>query len=1834
MALRTVSRPIDAGGPDCTAVDDDHKAVDDDHKAVDVDHKAVYDDHKAIDYDHKAVDDDHKAVDYDHKTVDDDHKAVDYDHKAVDDDHKAGCPKVKDQVLFTELGKPSSSTSDKLSVKKPVKVAGKDLNSVIQRSKVKPVNKNTDQSAKSKFGVCEDQDVIIIPETQILFSPSSKRGPLGTETSDLDVSSDLIIPDTPDDNEAKIHQRKKIFCRSFLTGPSNLSKPGGIVPRVKPIRTMKTGLSKAKISLLSVSVDFNSETPKKFLSENSCDKVVDSDIEDENEDSEFSEREAKLVDIYLAQQQKVETKATNAHVMSEVMNKTRNVIGDEEQIKADNSEKCTEKNNSYNNYAENGSKPSQTPVKIYDSNIPAIKRMSKSGLSPDPKRSGKTQWQVFEEVMEGDNSDEIKQIHDITSNNEKEKVKKKLYLFGSKAEFVSSKSVLKQRESEIRRNTSVQPNGEGSKNTSSVKKTCENGSMNLSRQLGYQMGGSRSKRSQHKTTTDGVKSDDVLGEILQELVKTPNQKPERRGLSDSPMNVGLMSLDIPVSLETSRSLSRSEITDTKSKTAGNYVVKDGEQKLQSVQKEQDFGSNSKVKLKKRQAGTYKQRKSVDASDRSLSTDMSFTEEELKYFNDLDSGIHACVGEEADSKNTCSHLDNARQSSQLFTPIIPKLKKSSIKLKLKENAASVPGNQFSDELMETDFGLELMMQCLTPEPKRCVTPQTLTPNIERCVTPDPAIIRATQNINDFPSQISVKHTGDQGTDIEDVQTQTESQELCEVFDHLTPFKSEAEAHQVEVHPPCVHFGRHTVKKVIISRDSVTLELEDFTDQMARTCILEGFWCDTHITEGDIVHVIGQFDDHMTCHITDKSGLIVVNPDRLLSGTSVVSGVFCMRKSILNEKFKGCDKGNVQMLYGSIIHCLFQQVLKKQINDEARILEEAEFVTKQSKFVHDMYGIGVTEGEVMEEIKKYIPQLQQWIRQYTNSGQAVFGAQMKKQSDDILITKVKDIEENIWSPRLGLKGKIDLTVEVKVSLGEKLTIPLELKTGRPSFSLEHKGQVTLYSMMSSDRRVDPKQGLLLYLKEPSMKLIPADHLSQRGLIQLRNEMAFYLDQQVKQSTEDGNTVYSFGRLPDPINNSRACPKCPHLLHCAAFQKVEKHDISSNHAMSTLVPESLAHLSPSHLDYFTRWCLMLDLESQANIQSGLRKIWCRTGPQRETVGECICQLTLRKDEDAASTSALTDQTSNDTEMCRITFTRNWSKNRGLSRDLRTVGLMTGDYVIVSSEEPSMIAVCMGTLEKITENTLTLVTESESLSRLEAMCGTTFRLDKYDGYSTSAILYTSLSRLMADSPRSARLRSLVIDRCKSEFLPKLSKADIESVKKIFKPLNKPQKMSILKVLMSKDYILIKGYPGTGKTSTIVALVKVCMILRLSVLLTSYTHSAVDNILLKLKKDNVNFLRLGKSNKIHPDIQQFSASNLTKNLNTVGELREFYHSQKIVATSCLGVNHPLFSQRRFDVCIVDEASQVLQPACLGPLFFADQFVLVGDSQQLPPVVQSQEARNIGMDESLFQCLDKNGATFDLNLQYRMNSAIMSISNTLVYGGALRCGNEMVANSELVIPDPVSLQQVIDKHGWLKPVLLDNPDYKAAIFLNTSNIPARESRDKSGLITNIGEARIIAILTEALIISGVSAGDIGIIAPYRNQVSVIRDKLRKQCTVQGQIEVNTVDQYQGRDKEVICISFTRSFTSSTDQQSKSGQLLKDIRRLNVAVTRAKTKLLLIGDQSSLQSYPPLVSILDALTRKQCISFFHFTTTVWFVLDEICSVSCVQIKFEVECMQIT
>ncbi|GFO46497.1 hypothetical protein PoB_007300200 [Plakobranchus ocellatus] len=826
----------------------------------------------------------------------------------------------------------------------------------------------------------------------------------------------------------------------------------------------------------------------------------------------------------------------------------------------------------------------------------------------------------------------------------------------------------------------------------------------------------------------------------------------------------------------------------------------------------------------------------------------------------------------------------------------------------------------------------------------------------------------------------------------------------------------------------------------------------------------------------------------------------------------------------------------------------------------------------------YKQNLAEQTVMEEVSQYIPSLMAWLSKHTcvsdSSGRSP--AAEKK---------------------FGLKGKIDLTVKAqlrktKASREEVKVLPLELKTGKASFSSEHKGQVTLYSMMCSDRRPDPQEGILLYLKHGEMETVTVKPESKSGLVQLRNRLARDLSRQVTTETdENGRKTYFLGSLPPPINNERACSKCSHLQTCSIYQRsVEKPELPPNHAMSKLVPEAMGHLDGEDLAYFLHWILCLDVEGKESGRRQLSSIWCTSGQQREKEGDCLSNMVITASELGIPES----QSFNDGKGCSLTFSRHPSY---AGAALNTVGLTTGDMVVLSSEDGHLIALATGFVRNISATLVEIVVDRDYLHKTSEYKDVKFRLDRNDSFSTAGYLYTSLSKLMDPTPQGSWLRNLIIKRQAPEFELKVSKSCLYKVKSIFKPLNKPQRTAILKVLMAKDYVLIKGFPGTGKTSTIVALVKILQLLGLSVLLTSYTHSAVDNILLKLKKEGVHFLRLGRQGRIHPSILPHCAEILTSSpsINSVQALRKFYDSYSIVATSCLGVsNHPVFQQRSFDVCVVDEASQVLQPACLGPLFHCRKFVLVGDPKQLPPVVQSKEARSLGMDESLFVKLDNRGATYDLNLQYRMNRVIMELSNRLVYEGQLLCGDPSVAEQCLQIDTSL----LSDQPKWQKAAL--SPKIQnSVVFIDTQKIAATEIQDGKGL-KNKMEADIVLILLKQLMKAKVGGETVGVISPYRSQVQLLQQMVHA-CLPLAGVEVNTVDQYQGRDKSVIIVSFVRTETDNV------GELLKDLRRLNVALTRARCKLILIGNTVALKVYDNLAPLLSWLQETQNVSFYVFVS---------------------------
>ncbi|CAG0913650.1 unnamed protein product [Notodromas monacha] len=772
-------------------------------------------------------------------------------------------------------------------------------------------------------------------------------------------------------------------------------------------------------------------------------------------------------------------------------------------------------------------------------------------------------------------------------------------------------------------------------------------------------------------------------------------------------------------------------------------------------------------------------------------------------------------------------------------------------------------------------------------------------------------------------------------------------------------------------PNVYF-RYTVENIIESNGSKVLTLKSFLTGESVECILSGLWIRTEVVVGDTVNAFAT--SGFPLKIDNSAGLLVVNPDFLISGTSVVSGLFCRRKAVLAQSIRGCDPGNKEMLVGTILHSIFQRTVKAGSIDERFLKDLVQAELMEPSTLLTLYAMDKSEKELSEEIMRILPAIVDWLRRYYGAvltGNYVTSGFIEPKKPLLpqwrgKVTEVVDIEENIWSPRFGLKGKIDLSVRVR-SVGASIedVLPLELKTGKPSYSPEHMGQVVLYSMMMDDRRKSREPvdsdfgGLLVYLRDGSTATIKSRTSERRDLVMRRNEMAKIYSRKVVKCDEE-EEGFQLPVLPEVISHRKACEKCPYLVACAAYQKVvEKTEYPEDHPMSVLVPAAVGHLSASQLAYYKKWTLLMSLESQDAVKQRTRDdystnnndIWTMSAEDREKKGDGLSDMVLRSGEKAEFQSA---------RRILHKFVKRTGTKIG-------VGLNVDDYVIVSSSDGVFLALAAGYVVKLDTDSIVLGLDRDLTGNFNGNLTKEFRIDKTGNsmdFST-AICRGYLLQLMDDSTSCEELRRVIIDR---EVLPKVKKYSLSkclSAKDVIKELNERQQRAVIHVLMSQKYALVRGVPGSGKTRLVVALLRTLAArMNKTVLLVSYTHSAIDNVLCKLLREHGeefgarNVVRLGNASRVRDDVMEVSDDVLTRDVRTVADLEALYASKTVVATTCLSLAHPMFARgRKFDVCIIDEAAQAPQLAAIGPLFFAEKFVLVGDPHQLPPVVVSDSAK-------------------------------------------------------------------------------------------------------------------------------------------------------------------------------------------------------------------------------------------------------------------------------------
>ncbi len=442
----------------------------------------------------------------------------------------------------------------------------------------------------------------------------------------------------------------------------------------------------------------------------------------------------------------------------------------------------------------------------------------------------------------------------------------------------------------------------------------------------------------------------------------------------------------------------------------------------------------------------------------------------------------------------------------------------------------------------------------------------------------------------------------------------------------------------------------------------------------------------------------------------------------------------------------------------------------------------------------------------------------------------------------------------------------------------------------------------------------------------------------------------------------------------------------------------------------------------------------------------------------------------------------------------------------------------------------------------------------------------------------------------------------------------------------NEPQRQAIELALTAQDLALVHGPPGTGKTTVLVEIARLAVARGESVLALAASNAAVDLMASKMSDVGLNVVRLGHPARVDESIQhltldarieaheryQLGRELVDRAMRLIAQSRklvargraadryaearaakaeagalfreartheaaaeaDILERAQVLASTATSPGPRSVAGTRFDLALLDEASQATEPLALLAIERADKIILAGDPFQLPPTVISPEAGKLGLDVSLFErLLKEHGDRIRrmLEVQHRMHESIAAFSSERFYGGRL-VAHQSVAKHLLR-----DLEGVADTERTHTPLeFIDT----AGTGHNEESPPGSPSR------RNPGEADLVQREVDGLLADGVNPEQIAVISPYEAQVRILRDRIKD-----DRIEIDTVDAFQGREKEAVVVSLCRS--------NPEGDLgfLTDIRRMNVAITRARRRLCVVGASATSAGHPFYAAVLDSVGKR-------------------------------------
>ena len=848
--------------------------------------------------------------------------------------------------------------------------------------------------------------------------------------------------------------------------------------------------------------------------------------------------------------------------------------------------------------------------------------------------------------------------------------------------------------------------------------------------------------------------------------------------------------------------------------------------------------------------------------------------------------------------------------------------------------------------------------------------------------------------------------------------------------------------------------------------------------------------------------------------------VIEPEWLINVAALTEFDFCPR-SLFNKRFS-LSQQNEYMMRGSIIHEVFEKILKDPSDIEGLKQELSESFDGRGL---DFSLLGIDHKEMEEKFVR--PHLNALYKYRTDFSEP--------------ISNITDAhtERFIINPVLGLKGKIDAVV--KEENGQRA---VELKTGKswggkakPGHAFQVQAYSLLMEMKSDDAVLNPS---VVYSGDYENQYygsinrpVSFNYQDKAHIITLRNKLVL--------------ADYLF-TLDYEKDNQNKCNKCFQKDICKNIYNLETQHDPKNIPFFHEEPISREY-SNKDIEFFNKYNRLLTEEYRV-IKENQGNYLMKNVEDRLRLGKCVKVKNFQ-----------------------VLEGNEFILSCANSSELREM-----DRCLLSDSLGPVKGEC---LEAVILKVLAFSLRVKTRAKLEF---TPKYLDAYSAETAFERNYSAIFELINNNHLQKLKNLLISNEMPGENIP----ITIEGIE----TLHPNQKQAVQLAVGLKDYLLIQGPPGTGKTLNIAHIIEKLHNNDKKVIISCYTHRAIDEVTRKISEyaPGIPIYRLGAH---AGNVNDPNCVLLESKINEEdGVANRVNTANQIISSSpiYIGTTHAwlsgrydnLFKDEKYDVAIIDEASQVIIPNALGVIRLAKKFILVGDHKQLPPVIQSKEAKELTI--TLFEILYSNPNTPDsvkvlLNIQHRMPKAISEFISQEFYEGELEVSEDASIRTLDVEIDDSFYKEIFDSRYSIALINVASP--KSHHSLNKVSSP---------------EANVIVEILGDLLNHGILPNQVGIIAPFRAQVAEIRRLIELNLFSYFKRSedikpiVDTVDRFQGDERDVIIFSLTLI-------DENIPELLQDIRRLNVAISRARKKFIGVGNWDNVGGSETLMHLKEYVEQS-------------------------------------